>query len=292
MYRNLQKKDYFEGWYIRFTSSDDINFAVIFAITKDQENPHCFIQVFKDLDKLGLYFSFPVSSFSYNSDKQIISIDNNTLSLDKLYIDHEGVKIDVTITNQDFIKNYKGPNSAMGYLYYAPLECFQEIVYLDSSTNGTVIIGDKAFNISGKGYMEKTYGKNFPSNWIWIQSNHNIDGSALSFSVGKVPVLFFSIKGFLAFLKVDKKLYRFSTYNFSRITVHQDKVIIKKGRIKLIISPSSKNPTELVGPMKKGKMVLPVYESISSTCDVLLTRGNKVLYKGSFTNVGLELMYQ
>ena len=46
-YRNLKKKNYFEGWYQRVTDeNNNINYSIIFAITKDENDSHSFIQIF------------------------------------------------------------------------------------------------------------------------------------------------------------------------------------------------------------------------------------------------------
>lgn len=288
-YKNKKAKDYFEGWYTRFTSNDSINFAVIFAITKNKEKPHSFIQIFKENDKECTYLSFNNSEFKY--DNNTVFIGKNHLSTEHLYIEHEDIKIDVAINDQKTLYDFEGSNSAMGYLSKAPLECFQEVIHLESHTSGSVTYQNIEYVVDGKGYMEKTYGTNFPSNWVWIQSNNNIDNSIISFSVGKVPVLFFNFKGFFILLKIDKKLYRFSTYNFSRINVKTNQIIIKRGRYKIILKPESTHTTKLLGPKKKGDMSLDVFESITSLLNISFTKGSKTIYEGEFSNVGLELMY-
>lgn len=288
-YQNKRNKDYFEGWYQRFITKDNVNFAVIFAVTKHKDKPHSFIQVFKDNDKECLYLEFPVDALKQIDDS--IFIGKNKLSQEHLFVEDENLLIDIKISPIHTLENEEGSDSAMGYLQHAPLECFQEVIHLKSSCTGKVIIKNKVYEIDGLGYMEKTYGTNFPSRWIWIQSNHNEDNNYISFSVGKVPVLFTSIKGFFILLKIQDKLYRLSTYNFARIKIKENLIIIKKGKLMIKLRPTQGTTTKLVGPKKKGDMSLDVFESISATLNIEVYKGKKQLYKGQFENVGMELMY-
>ena len=60
-YQNRRKKDYFEGWYTRLVDiENNINIAVIFALTKNELDPHAFIQVYDGVELTNKYFRFDI----------------------------------------------------------------------------------------------------------------------------------------------------------------------------------------------------------------------------------------
>ena len=292
-YQNKRKKNYFEGWYTRFNTEDGIEFAVIFAVTKYEKDPHSFIQVFKENDKKCVYLKYKVEDFSFNDG--VVSIKNNQLSFDKLIVKTDNIDINIEMSNQETLTDLGLRQSAMGILENAPLECFQEVVFMNGVSKGTCTLGNKKYDINGTTYMEKTYGSKFPTKWIWIQSNKNKENS-ISFSIGKVPVLGkIAINGFLCVLRTVEKSYYFSTSNFSRIkiagTADKPIIILNKKGYKLKLFPTKSDDVLLVGPTKKGQMILDVFESINSNLEIKLYYKNKQILHEKFEKVGYEQMY-
>lgn len=292
-FQNKKSSNYFEGWYLRFTDTvKNMNIAIIFAVTKDKNDPHAFIQYYDNYEQKGHYYRFLVSDFSYDSTTGIVQIGANVLSLDRVEIQTPSLSIVGQSIDQQPIQKYQGTQSAMGILSHAPLECFQEVLFLNAAATFTV----NNEKYSGRSYMEKTYGTNFPSKWIWLQSNHSVNGSAISFSVGHVPVLWFHIKGFFLIVQTTDKEYRFGSYNLSRIIVEESDetstiLTIKRGWTKVEITASLDEPVTLVGPRKNGIMDLDVHESITSSATIKVFKRGKLEFEDTYENVGLELMY-
>lgn len=292
-YQNRKQHNYFEGWYVRLTDdSNNINVAIIFAITKDKENPHSFIQYYDGTNKEAFYYEFPSGDFRYDSDSHTVHIGRNYLSLRQVFLKTDDITVEAKTENNQLLKPYKGRQSAMGYMQKAPLECFQEVLYLDS--NATFTLGDKTYQ--GHAYMEKTYGTNFPKQWIWLQSNHSKQGSKLTFSVGLVPVLFFHVKGFFLIYHHNGKEHRFGSYNLSHIKINEidhasTTFTIHKRKTRIVITASSHQPVKLVGPSKNGKMNLDVFETLTGTATMKVYQKDELVFEDSYHNVGLELMY-
>lgn len=292
-YQNKKNKDYFEGWYLRVSDAEnDINLAFIFAVTKDRNHPHSFIQVYDGSSSKASYYTYNTDEFRYDSETSTVYIGPNQLSPQHVHIDTDQWQLDGTIHNHVPLQKYQGTRSAMGMLHKAPLECFQEIVFMDA--DATFTINGKVYE--GKSYMEKTYGTNFPSKWVWLQSNHSSNQSNISFSVGDVPFIGLRLKGFLLVIHHNKKEYRFGTFNFSSIKVqpmseNEITITVKRGRYKAILTGVSIAPVKLVGPRSKGRMDLDVFETIEGTATLLLTKGKKQILNDHYTNVGLEIMY-
>ena len=97
-YKNRKRKNYFEGWYLRVTDEEkNVNLAFIFAITKDEEDPHAFIQVYDGIALTNKYFRFDVNDFKY-LDKTVY-IKDNYLSLDNMCLKVKDFEINIMMEN-------------------------------------------------------------------------------------------------------------------------------------------------------------------------------------------------
>ncbi|KAF9998458.1 hypothetical protein BGZ80_004480 [Entomortierella chlamydospora] len=90
--------------------------------------------------------------------------------------------------------------SIMGFIQYIPfLECNHGVSSLyhpiqegriSTLDNKNTILATAIFD-GGIGYTEKDWGINFPSTWVWTQTNifKNVPGSSMLFSLASIPVL-------------------------------------------------------------------------------------------------------
>lgn len=294
-YQNKLSFDYFEGWYMRFTDEvNDLHYAIIFGVTKEVSDPHSFIQIYDGTNLTNNYYRYDVDDFSYSNDT--VYIKNHFLSKDSLYIKEDNIEINLLVKEQKFLAGKKN-KSAMSFLVNFPLECFQDVIYMDALFNGEVILKDKLINTSGKAYMEKTYGTKFPRKWIWLQSNHFNKEVSFSFAHGIIPVFKFEKKGFFAILHHNSKEYRFASYNLSRLKIIEKSdtnlvFVIKKRRYRIEVSAQILKNVVLVGPSNNGLMNLDVHESINSLMHIRFTKGRKVIFETLGRNVGIENMYR
>lgn len=292
-FQNKKQTNYFEGWYYRLTDvSKDINIAIIFAITKDVHNPHSFIQYYNGIDKKAHYYTFDVDKFHFDDETNTVHIGDNYLSSTQIFVHTDDLELAANTSHRILLDRYQSSYSAMGLLSKAPLECFQEVIYLDGHVEYTY----NGVSSTGKSYMEKTYGTNFPSKWIWLQSNHSTQGSSITFSVGLVPVLFFHVKGFFLIYRYNNVEHRYGSFNLSRIKINQideynTVFTIRKRFHKIQITASTSHPVSLVGPRKNGIMDLSVLESLDATATMTVFHHNKQIFEDTYNQVGLELMF-
>lgn len=279
-YKNKKDKNYFEGWYFRATDQNNKNYAVIFAVTKNEEDPHAFIQVFKNGDKECIYQKYDISLFRY--EEGTVHIGNNTLSLHKVYVNVRDYILDLA-----FERTIPLETSAMGYLEKAPLDCFQEVVLLNGEASGTINKRKGHYRI----YIEKTYGNKFPKKWLWIQSNHSKNNSDFSFSLGYIPLLKKTVPGWLFVLNTPTEQINFHSLGGASLKTKENEVIIKTLRYKIHLQYTQKDTIKLVGPSPKAKMDLDVFESLTSTANIKVYKNKKLLFEDSYINVGLEKMY-
>ncbi len=294
-YKDLKKKNYFEGWYQRITDeNNNINYAFMFAITKDEHDPHAFIQVFNGVTNKSKYYRYETSDFYYLNDA--VYIKDNFLSPKSMFVRIDDIEISVLFNESQKLKKHYMSNSSMSFLSRFLLECYQEVIVIDGTFSGEILIDGETQNINGKGYLEKTFGSKFPEKWIWIQGNHFNKDVSLTFAHGIIPFLKWKVKGFFTILIYNGKEYRFTSCNFSRMKIkkqlpEQIEIVIKKRRFKLIINAKLIKPVKLVGPSKNGVMNLDVFESINSLATLTFYKGRKIIFDTMGRSIGFENMY-
>ena len=117
--------------------------------------------------------------------------------------------------------------------------------------------------------------------------------SSFMVSVANIPFLGFEFVGVLGFLYADNKVYRFGTYNLSKIKdIKIDgqnvTMTIKRGRDKLIINAEQAKGGVLKAP-KNGNMSAYIEESINAKVHIKLMRKDTVLFEDSSVLCGMEI---
>lgn len=103
---------------------------------------------------------------------------------------------------------------------------FVSLFFYDCSVDGVFSVEySKAQSLSksvifedGRGYIEKDWGRGFPTAWVWVQCNgFPTRGVSLSASSASVPFLGKSFPGYIVGLQIGDALHRFTTYVGARI---------------------------------------------------------------------------
>ena len=237
-------KHYFEGWYYKFTDPTmTYAYAVIPGIYLgvSSKTSHSFIQVLQGRDAKYSYIKYPHDIFCATQKDLEIKIGKNKFSLTsmELSLEHKDLSIQGVLSFNNLLKwpdSIMNPGS-MGYYNYIPfMQCYSQVCAMDLDLSGSLTINDKLIDFTGgKGYIEKNWGKSFPYSWTWIQCN-NFKGSkiSLSCSIGHIPFLHTSFRGFLIGLFYNNTFYEFTTMNKSKIK------IVKNGSDKTIIIENNK----------------------------------------------------
>ncbi len=288
-FKTKMKKNRFEGWYVRIIDAvQNINIAFIFAYTGYKEDPHAFIQVFDGQHHTASYHRFEKNAFDAGGD--MVAIGNNILSEHALTIRLDDITLDVTFDYLDQVKK----KSAMGFLAKLPLECYQEVLTMSSNVRGNLSMHGESKSIDGSSYMEKTYGRNFPNTWFWLEANQFDEAVSLSLSGGTVPTLFFHPFGFTMILHLKGEELAFGTYNRASIKKKEHNGIvtftITKKPYVVTIDTSFGTPTTLKGPSKYGNMNLDVLESLDASVSLSVKKDGKPIYHGNSLYGGFEWM--
>lgn len=295
-----KKKNYFEGWYFKLISADEKNaFAFIPGIAMDENgNQHSFIQVLDGKKQTSAYHKFPVSDFIPEAKKFDIAVGNNHFSEQQLQLDLPEIKGTLNFSgNVPWPKPWYSPG-IMGPFAFVPfMECYHGIVSMDHIISGVLEIdGDKIDFTNGRGYIEKDWGRSFPSAYFWMQSNHFSEaGISLKCSVAKIPWVRNSFVGFIAGVWIKDRLIRFTTYNQSKLrksfaNEKEVEIVLENKNYLLEILATRDNVTELASPIN-GFMNGRIEESMTASIAVMLTdkKNNIVLLSDTGKNAGLEV---
>lgn len=298
LYQNKKKKGYFEGWYYKLLNAKgNVTLSLIPGVSKSVEDPHAFIQIINNHNHQTYYIRYPMSSFKYQSDPFMITIDSNIFTQHQIIISIQDVVnlqgvIDLgqwtTIDHSLYAPNIMGP-----FAYIPWMECNHGIMSLRHELKGNLCFNSDLLSFEdGIGYIEKDYGSSFPSRYIWIHSNAPSSTNSLFFSYAKIPFGMFSFDGLICILEIEGIQHRFATYNKSKVShvAIEDEVTIeiKKGskRLKLTLSNHLSHP--LVAP-KKGNMNQIIYESLDGTVQASLYNHDTLEWEGIFNYVASEI---
>ncbi|MGD9909829.1 MAG: tocopherol cyclase family protein [Candidatus Izemoplasmatales bacterium] len=305
--RNKQNH-FFEGWYYKTVSpQNSISFALIPGISKNKKNSHAFIQVILYQDNQQSvplksdYFVFDTNEFSFQDNPFEIKIGENVFSKTRLHIhlksDLLQIRGDLLIENLTFIQtslwtpNIMGP---FGYLNF--MECYHGVISMNHEVSGELEVDGKLLSLSkAKGYIEKDWGKSFPKEYIWVQSNSFLDEStSLMFSYATIPFGFLSFKGLIANLLYQTKEYRFATYNRSKIKIirledNVVKMVLKKGKYRLEIDAKTESTLPLKSPLE-GLMVNSIKEGLFGYLKISLYASKKLVMVDESHHAGIEIM--
>lgn len=304
---SLKKKSYFEGWYYKNVSVDEnYSVAVIPGISINSENPHSFIQIFvtkQNTDLKTVYLSFDINRFITTENPFSLKIGKNTFTENTidLHIDHPDLKLEgkLHFSGNTKIRTSVFSPSIMGYFgYFTFMECYHGVVSMHHSLTGNLTIDGKNVPFTGAwGYIEKDWGKSFPREYVWMQTNHfAVEGTAFMFSEAIIPFLGFHFNGLIVSLIVNGKEYRFATYNHAgvlkkEISPSRAYYEIKRGRQKLVVEATNNRTTSLASP-KNGVMNQSIKEGLSGKVKLQLYENNQLIYEDTGIHAGLEIMMQ
>lgn len=216
-----RSKRYFEGWYVKVVSADQkTRWAVIPGVFLGLDGGvnEAFIQLLDGSTGRSWYHKFDTSEFSASANEFDVTLGKNHFS-------NKGVTLDLPELRGSI--RFESPldpwpvkplsPGIMGWFGAVPfMECFHGIVSFGHDLAGELTVeGKKVSFAGGRGYIEKDWGRAFPSGYVWLHSNH-IDSdpeASLIGSVAIIPWIGRPFRGFIVGLKHSGKLHRWTTYN-------------------------------------------------------------------------------
>jgi len=293
-------KRYFEGWYYKvLNAKEDKAFAFIPGVAMDENGgQQAFIQVLDGKKLTAAYHKYDFKQFKPQTGTFEVEIANNFFQRDKIELDLPNIKGQLTFQNQiPWSSTWYSPN-IMGPFSFVPfMQCYHGILSMNHTIQGALEIDGETIDFTGgKGYMEKDWGRSFPSGYIWMQTNHfSEDGISLKSSVANIPWMGTSFIGYIAGVWLHDRLIEFTTYNFTKLRksfANQDRVelVMENKNYLLEILAHREAATSLASPIA-GFMDGRIEESMTARIDVQLTdkKNQKILLEDTGRNAGLEV---
>jgi len=302
---NKDNQNFFEGWYFKIADKKLENvYAFIPGVFKDKagHNTHSFIQVMEGPANKSHFIKYDFNHFKAAKHRFDIKIVNNKFSLKEMNLDinSENIKIQGNLN----FKNIKPwPVSvlspgAMGWYGFLPfMECNHGVLSFNHEIKGQLNINSQTIDFTGgRGYIEKDWGKSFPSAWLWLQTNHfNDPTSSLMVSIATIPWLSREFRGFIIGFYHQDELYKFTTYNNSIINQFEkkdDKILVEVENSNFILKIAADYEKGLLlkGPFRSN-MVKNVEESLNASIEIKLINKfeNSIIYQGMGQKAGFEL---
>ena len=298
-------KNFFEGWYFKISDKSGkhvLAFIPGISLGSSDEFSHSFLQIVNGINNKYDYLKYQADSFKYVPDKLDVTVNGNNFSLDgfSLDVDENDVKIKGSIVFDHIFKwpdTTLNPGSMGFYNYLTFMECYSQVCALDISLSGSLSINGEMISFeNGKGYIEKNWGREFPYSWIWVQGNNfeKINAS-ITCSIGRVPFLTTTFKGFLIGLSVEDDFYEFTTINRSKFKIVETDSGVNidcenSNHILEIRVLTDKSTFMTLNGPRDGDMIPLVDESLSGIVSVKLLskRDNKVLFEDTSVAAGVE----
>ena len=248
------------------------------------------------------YEQFEVQQFSCSTSSYSLHIGSNYFSLQKIFLDIESERL--TIKGQVTANNLKPwpvtlfEPGCMGWYAYVPtMECFHGILSMDHSLDGEIEFNGSNYDFAGgRGYIEKDWGRNFPENWIWAQSN-NFSNNDLSItaSLASIPWKNTAFAGFIVGLYYKSKLYRFTTYRNTVIQeIHYDSNKffwqLKQKNLTLELTIEKGHKPGLLYAPDKIDMVPRVHEYLDGNIYLKLYDHKETILEDHTTSAAIEII--
>jgi len=298
---NNKISSFFEGWYFKLVDKNMNNVLSLIPgiyLGKSSLNSHSFIQILQGNKASYSYKKFTKDEFVSKSNNEFkINIATNSFSLKEISLNiNDGID---NITGCISFKNLlKWPDSltipgSMGYYNFIPfMQCYSQVSVMDMDLCGRLNINGEEVDFSGgRGYVEKNWGSAFPYSWTWVQCNSFKNKKAsISCSIGHIPFMLTSFRGFLIGLFIDDKFYKFTTINKSTLTIVQNAldVIIttENKKYKLIIETKTDKKGFMLCMGPRGNKMIPLVDE-NLKGEVKVTLIDKLIFKTIFCENGL-----
>jgi len=285
---------YFEGWYFKAVFPHEA-YALIPGVSLAGSDPHGFIQVIDGSSGRSSYEGFPLSAFASDPRRFEIRLGGNRFSLDGVEVSLKGFQASLRITEAvPWPSRPLSPSSMGWYAFVRFMECYHGVIVLDAAVEGRVNGRDPG---PGRFYLEKDWGRSFPSAWIWMQSNSFTGcpaGVSLTCSVARVPFGGREFTGFIIGLLEGGRLHAFTTYNGARLErigfdQREVQVQVRRGGLSLVVRASREQGVPLVSPVA-GAMQGRIEETLRAQVEVELKQAGRTLFRGQGGSAGLEVI--
>ena len=288
-----RSKRYFEGWYVKVVSADQkTRWAVIPGVFLGLDGGvnEAFIQLLDGSTGRSWYHKFDTSEFSASADEFDVTLGKNHFSSKGVTLELPELRGSISFESPLDPWPVKPLSPGiMGWFGAVPfMECFHGIVSFGHNLAGDLTVeGKKVSFAGGRGYIEKDWGRAFPSGYVWLHSNH-IDSdpdASLIGSVAIIPWIGRPFRGYIVGLKHSGKLHRWTTYNGAK----EIELTITDTHVQWQLSSKDGNLTLSADRVRGGLLHAPIrtemHQRVDETLDAVIhikhtDRAGRVLLEG------------
>jgi tocopherol cyclase len=177
-----ERSGFFEGWYVKLVSADRAQrWAVIPGVFRGLDSgdgtsrDEAFVQVLDGMTGRSWYHVHPLAEFAASSEVFDVRVGGSRFTSTGVTLDVPQLqgRIDFTTPLQPWPVTWRSPG-IMGWYGLVPfMECYHGVVSFGHGLRGDVLVeGTAASFDDGRGYLEKDWGRAFPSGYVWMQTNH------------------------------------------------------------------------------------------------------------------------
>ncbi|HEX7537125.1 MAG TPA: tocopherol cyclase family protein [Dermatophilaceae bacterium] len=307
-----ERAGFFEGWYVKLVSGDRASrIAVIpgiFVGLEDSAGRHdeAFVQVLDGSTGRSWYERYDAADFHAATGHFDVTIGPNRFNAKGMTLDlpASGLRgrVEFTTAFDPWPVTVRSPG-IMGWYAWAPvMECYHGVVSFGHDLSGSLSLVDEPLSFDGgRGYLEKDWGRAFPSGYIWMQSSHFArSGVCLVASIAVIPWHRTQFRGFVVGLRMPgpdgrPQLHRFATYtgaHTTTLTVDDDHVhwsLRSKAGVRLDLSAERRRGGLLHAPVRT-QMHRRVEETLDARIHLRLTdRDGRVILDDCGEVAGLEV---
>jgi len=296
----FRKRRFFEGWYFKMVDRTGAHaYAFIPGIAMDAAGKRqAFIQVLDGIRVTAQYHAFDPDFFRPYEKRFKVKLQDNSFSMNRIKLQLPDIKGQIHFSEHTLWPKKWWSPGIMGWYSFVPfMECYHQVVSLDCALTGKLIIHGKEVDFNGgRGYIEKDWGRSFPSSWIWMQSNHfSATGTSFKLSVARIPWVGNAFVGFICALLLNGRIYRFATYTgakLRKIDIYDAgaHIVLEDARHILEVRAEKAPGAELASPVL-GLMEGRVKESMQALIHIQLRdkKENRLIFSDTGKNAGLEI---
>jgi hypothetical protein len=221
-----ERAGFFEGWYVKLVSADrSQRWAVIPGVFLGLEGgDEAFVQVLDGATGSSTYVPFSRDEFIAASDRFDVRVGPNRFASTGIDLDLPQADLRGSVRFAQPLNPWPVTAASpgiMGWYAWMPfMECYHGVVSFDHGLTGALQhAGQRLDFTGGRGYLEKDWGRAFPSGYVWMQTNHfERPRVSLSASIALIPWLRGEFRGFIVGLWIDGTLHKLATHTGARTT--------------------------------------------------------------------------
>lgn len=273
------RKNFFEGWYLKFILDQHNTISLIPSIHRQGQFVQGSLQTIFSKDNVSKTVSTTYSPSNYEITLPFqFQLGENLISSNQVIINEPHLNFQAEIK-----KVIPYPHNIMG-----PFQYFHRIMpcnhgLLVSRGEAKVLVSSDLISGSydAQLYVEKDWGDTFPERYIWIHADFPDEEVAFFFSVATVVVGKLKFPGFIATILLGGKHYTFATWNLAQLRVsgspNDIRISLANNDMKVTLRTTPHNTVSLHSPID-GIMNSSIREALSSPLQMVIQlKSGKVL---------------